>query len=154
VSQGLRVFPLTPGAKTPLPGYLGCCGGSHRRGCKDALAHAGAVHAWWAAHPEANVAVATGHLVDVWDQDGPDGAVSWLRHASDADRAAVIGVATTARGVGGVHRYVRATGRGNGAGILPGLDYRGQGGYVVAPPSVVNGRRYAWAAPLDLGRAA
>lgn len=154
--HGLRVFPLSAGRKTPLPGSLGCCGGSHRRGCLDALADLGAVYAWWAEHPDANVGIATGTLVDVWDQDGPAGAVSWTQRASDADLAAVIGVATTARGVGGVHRYIRATGRGNGAGVLPGLDYRGAGGYVVAPPSVVNGRRYAWTLPLavELARAA
>jgi hypothetical protein len=51
---------------------------------------------------------------------------------------------------GGVHRFVRATGRGNGQRIAPGLDYRGRGGYVVAPPSVVEGRRYTWLRALDL----
>jgi hypothetical protein len=148
VQQGLRVFPLQPGSKLPLPAALGCCGGSHRHGCTDALADPGAVRAWWREHPDANLGVATGHLVDVIDQDGPDGAISWLRLGGHAP--AVLGVATTARGSGGVHRYVRATGRGNGQKIAPGIDYRGAGGYVVAPPSVVNGRRYAWAQPLAL----
>lgn len=150
VSAGLRVFPLTPGQKVPLPARLTCCGGSHRRGCTDALADVGAVHAWWREHPDANLGVATGHLVDVIDQDGPDGAVNYLRGTWPP----VIGLATTARGEGGVHRYIGATGRGNGQKLAPGIDYRGRGGYVVAPPSVVNGRRYAWAQPLDLGRAA
>lgn len=149
VAQGLRVFPLQPGSKLPLPAALGCCGGSHRHGCTDALADAGAVFAWWREHPDANLGVATGHLVDVIDQDGPEGATAWCRGSWPA----VLGVATTARGAGGVHRYVRATGRGNGQKIAPGIDYRGTGGYVVAPPSVVNGRRYAWAQPLRLAAA-
>jgi len=149
VSQGLRVFPLTPGEKTPLPARLTCCGGSHRRGCLDALADVGAVLAWWTEHPDANVAVATGHLVDVIDQDGPEGAVTYVRGTWPA----VLGIVTTPRD-GGVHRYVAATGRGNGQKLAPGIDYRGRGGYVVAPPSVVAGRRYTWAQPLDLTRTA
>jgi hypothetical protein len=47
---------------------------------------------------------------------------------------------------------VRATGLGNGARIAPGIDYRGRGGYVVAAPSIVDGRRYGWVVPLDLSR--
>jgi hypothetical protein len=63
----------------------------------------------------------------------------------------VLGISCTPR-AGGIHRYVRATGDGNGAKIAPGIDYRGAGGYVVAPPSMVDGKRYGWAQPLDLGR--
>lgn len=144
--QGFRIFPLTPGSKVPLPARWGCCGGSHRRGCTDALDDVTAARAWWRAHPDANVGLATGHLVDVIDQDGPDGARWWL---AGRDWPDVIGMALTPR-AGGVHRYVRAQGHSNGQRIAPGLDYRGRGGYVVAPPSVVNGRRYRWVRPIRL----
>ena len=144
--QGLAVFPLTPGSTIPLPGQLDCCGLSHRRGCLDALAHVGAARAWWRQHPQANIGLATGHRVDVIDQDGTGGAVSWCRGTDWPD---VLGVVSTPR-PGGVHRYIRATGYQNGAGIAPGLDYRGRGGYVLAPPSVIDGRRYTWLRPLDL----
>jgi len=147
-SRGLHVFPLLPGTKRPLPGHWTCCGGSHRRGCLDALDHVGAARAWWREHPTANIGLATGHLVDVIDQDGPDGACWWLR---GQDWPAVIGVASTPR-AGGVHRFVRAQGLPNGASIAPGIDYRGRGGYVVAAPSIVDGRRYGWVIPLDLSR--
>lgn len=147
-SRGLHVFPLTPGSKRPLPGHWTCCGGSHQRGCTDALDHVGAAAAWWRQHPTANIGLATGHLVDVIDQDGPEGALWWCR---GQDWPAVVGVASTPR-AGGVHRFVRATGLGNGAKIAPGIDYRGRGGYVVAAPSVVDGRRYGWVVPLDLSR--
>lgn len=144
--QGLPIFPLQPGTKVPLPARWTCCGGSHRRGCTDALAHVGAARAWWRQHPTANIGLATGHRVDVIDQDGTEGAWWWCR---GADWPPVVGVVSTPR-PGGVHRFIRATGRGNGQRIAPGLDYRGRGGYVVAAPSVVGGKRYTWLQPLDL----
>lgn len=151
-SRGLHVFPLTPGSKVPLPSRLDCCGGSHRRGCTDALDNVHAARAWWRQHPTANIGLATGHTVDVIDQDGPEGAYWWLQNTQPIH---VIGVASTPR-PGGVHRFVRATGRSNGARIAPGIDYRGRGGYCVAAPSVItegpNPGRYGWVVPLDLGR--
>lgn len=144
--RGLHVFPLTPGSKVPLPARLSCCGGSHRRGCLDALDNVHAARAWWREHPTANIGLATGHRVDVIDQDGAVGAYWWLR---GQDWPRVIGVASTPR-AGGVHRFVRAQGLRNGTHIAPGIDYRGAGGYVVAAPSIVDGRRYGWVVPLDL----
>ena len=144
--RGLHVFPLSPGSKAPLPGRLTCCGGSHQRGCTDALANVHAARAWWREHPTANIGLATGHAVDVIDQDGTEGAWWWLR---GQDWPRVLGVASTPR-AGGVHRFVRASGLRNGTKIAPGIDYRGRGGYVVAAPSVVDGRRYGWVIPLDL----
>jgi hypothetical protein len=143
----LKVLPLAPGRKVPLGGR--CCDGVHMRGVTDALDLAGVVDMVWRAHPTANVGIATGHRVDVVDQDGPDGAVSWAQIGRADAWPALLGIVSTPR-EGGVHRYVEATGDGNGARIAPGLDYRGRGGYVVAPPSIVDGRRYAWVSPLDV----
>lgn len=147
----LRVLPLRPGAKIPLgPGRDGdCCGGTHDRGSLTATGDPALVARWWREHPAANIGIATGHRVDVIDQDGPEGAISWARIGRADAWPAVLGVALTVRAEGGgVHRFVAATGDGNGANIAPGLDYRGAGGYVCAPPSIVDGRRYAWAQPL------
>jgi hypothetical protein len=52
---------------------------------------------------------------------------------------------TVRTGSGGCHLYVAATGAGNRARLLPGVDWRGAGGYVVAPPSLhASGERYRW----------
>lgn len=128
--QGIKVFPLTPGTKIPYKGS---------NGCKDASSNRDVVDGWWADSPDANIGIATGHLVDVVDIDGMPGQVSRSQHWEpvfarvDADKVAVV---LTPR-PGGMHIYVPATGDGNSAGIVPGVDYRGAGGYVVAPPSVV-----------------
>ena len=142
--QGLAVFRLQPGRKTPLPGS---------RGCKDATTDLEQVRAWWTEHPEANIGIATGHLVDVIDLDGLEGQLSWLRLVEEPPT--IYGKVSTPR-PGGGHLYVAAVpGTGNRAGILPSVDYRGTGGYVVAPPSVItegNGYpgRYEWVRPIDV----
>lgn len=140
---GLHVFPLTPGSKIPLPGS---------RGFKDATTDAEQITAWWSATPDLNIGIATGHLVDVVDVDGPAGVRTWIDLYDDLPY--VLGKVSTPR-PGGNHLYVIAVpGRGNKAGIMPGIDYRGTGGYVVAPPSVITGGdhpgSYSWYSPLDL----
>lgn len=144
---GLKVLPLAAASKRPLGGAPDCCDGSHRRGCLDASSDPSVVEWWWRVHPTANLGVATGHRFDVIDQDGPDGARSWALELRAGNPPTVLGMSLTPR-EGGVHRWISATGDGNGASIAPGLDYRGRGGYVVAPPSVVDGRRYTWVMPL------
>jgi hypothetical protein len=145
----LPVLPLRPGSKIPLGGR--CCDGTHENGSTTASTNPAVVARWWREHPAANIGIATGHRVDVIDQDGPEGAISWARIGRAAAWPAVLGIVLTVRPEGGgVHRYVASTGDGNGAKIAPGIDYRGRGGYVVAPPSIIDGRRYAWALPLDL----
>jgi hypothetical protein len=146
----LRVLPLRPGSKIPLGGDR-CCDGTHSNGSTTASGDPAVVARWWREHPTANIGIATGHRVDVIDQDGPAGAISWARIGRANAWPAVLGMALTVRPEGaGVHRYIAATGDGNGAKIAPGIDYRGRGGYVVAPPSIIDGRRYSWVSPLTL----
>lgn len=140
--EGLAVFPLQPGTKIPLKG-------SH--GCLDASCDPERIRAWWSATPEANIGLATGGLVDVVDIDGHAGQVSRLLHWCEACEAPICdhaGAGSTFVGIerlcvgkvltpraGGMHLYIPAQGDPNGANIVPGVDYRGRGGYVVAPPS-------------------
>jgi hypothetical protein len=52
-------------------------------------------------------------------------------------------------GGGGWHLLYAPTGLGNRVGLLPGVDWRGHGGVIVAPPSIhASGRAYRWVRPL------
>lgn len=129
-ANGIAVFRLLPGGKRPFPGT---------RGLHDATCDLDVVQAWWRDQPQANIGIPTGHGFDVIDVDGPPG------HSSLVDLEPIPTLARARTGSGGLHLYVAATGRGNGARIQPGIDYRGIGGYVVAPPSRhANGRLYRW----------
>jgi hypothetical protein len=152
-SVGLPVFPLGVGGKLPLfpsphpkgsKERLECKGecGKLGHGCNDALTDAETIRAWWTSTPYANVGIATGHRFDVVDIDGPEGhknrSDNWDDIFAKIDADAV-GKVLTPR-PGGMHIYVPATGDGNSTNVagLHKIDYRGVGGYVVAPPSVIS----------------
>lgn len=139
--QGLHVFPLSPGSKIPFKGT---------GGFRDATTDPEQIRAWWSGgNPRANIGIATGHLVDVVDIDGAAGQASRLANWEMLEAIPALGKVSTPR-PGGMHIYVPASGRGNKAGLLPGIDYRGMSGYVVAPPSVNQQGAYVWLSPLDL----
>lgn len=138
------VFPLAHHAKVPA-----IKGG---KGFKDATTDPGRIERWWNKHPDHNIGLATGHGFDVIDIDTKDskgnptsvGVMSLMALLDGGDIPETHAVAVTASG--GMHLYVKPTGKGNFAGIRPGVDYRGKGGYVVAPPSTLGkpGRRWTW----------
>ena len=136
--RGLAVFPLVPGGKRPMTAH----------GLHDATTDLDAVQRWWLATPNANIGLRTGLRYDVIDVDGPAGYLSLdtLREAGLLPD--ILGTVVTPRGT---HLYVAPSGDGNTAGLRPGIDYRGQSGYVVAPPSRrEDGAAWAWAQPLEL----
>ena len=102
-----------------------------------------AVGEWWRRWPDANLALMTGRRFDVLDVDG-DRGVKALRAALSIDPAEHRGpVART--GGGGWHLLYAPTGLGNRVKFLPGVDWRGLGGLIVAPPSRhAAGTRYTW----------
>lgn len=127
----IPVFPLEPGGKRPAT----------RHGCKDATTDPTRIRAWWQRAPDANIGIATGHHYDVVDIDGLTGQTSRDQHW-DSIFAAIdamnVGKVLTPR-LAGMHIYIPATGRGCHKDLLPKIDYRGVGGYVVAPPSIITG---------------
>jgi hypothetical protein len=112
-------------------------------GVKDATTNRARVLAWWTSHPQANIGLATGHLFDVLDVDGPAGERAIRQLAATHGLPSSGPLVRT--GGGGWHFYLAPTGLGNvhPAG-LEHVDWRGRGGYVVAPP-----RRHASSHPYQ-----
>src|SRR4029453_2232243 len=103
-------------------------------GVKDATTNRARVLAWWTSHPQANIGLATGHAFNVLDVDGPHGTATIRTLA--AEHGLVSSGPLVRTGGGGWHFYLAPIGLGNvrPAG-LEHVDWRGRGGYVVAPPS-------------------
>ena len=138
------MFPLQPASKIPWP---------RSAGCKDATCDPDRIRAWFGpGKAPSNLGIATGHTVDVVDIDGLAGHVS-RAHAWEKFAALdVIATVSTPR-AGGLHLYVPAReGMGNKQKLLPGIDYRGLGGYVVAPPSTSPDGTYRFIRPPDPAR--
>lgn len=133
--QGWPVFLLAPNSKQPLISKRDGGNGLH-----DATTDVAQIREWWTKYPSANIGLATGHLFDVIDIDGPTGIAS-MQELGDGVLPEIHGKVGTPNGF---HLYVKNTGDGNRAGVRPGIDYRGQGGYVVAPPSQIDFKRYTW----------
>ncbi len=157
--QGLFVFPLQ---NTDEAGRCSCgradCGsaGKHprtSRGFHDATCDEATVRDWWTRYPDANVGIATGAsrlvVVDVDVKDGQPGKEKWLNLVAWFRADAHVDLRDTTifeTPSGGLHVYFRA-GEDHeipcSAGKLDtGIDVRAQGGYVVAPPSVIAGVPY------------
>ena len=150
-SVGLPVLPL----HTPTPhGWCSCdredCDriGKHPRtprGLHDASNDPDQIRTWWRRWRFANLGVRTGVVADVCDIDSPTGLTELRNVLAGADIAAPM----VRTGSGGWHVWVAPTGHGNRGRFLPDVDWRGIGGYVVAPPSIhVSGKPYTWIRPL------
>jgi hypothetical protein len=133
-ANGWPVFPLKPGQKVPATDH----------GVKDATTDEAQIRAWWAKNPDFNIGMACGEASGVWvlDVDGEEGHESLVNMGHGYPFTL-----TQYTPSGGVHFLFRhLPGLGNTASSIgPKLDSRGDGGYIVVAPSIVNGREYRWA---------
>ncbi|QJW92561.1 bifunctional DNA primase/polymerase [Frigoriglobus tundricola] len=110
------------------------------------------IRGWWAEADIANVGIATGNGLLVLDIDAKHGGLASLAQL-EVRYGRLPTTPTVATGGGGKHFYFRlptGTKIGNRAGIAPGIDVRGDGGYVVAVPSLhSSGQRYEWLVTPD-----
>src|SRR6266566_623697 len=145
-SLGLRVFPLYHASACGACscGRLDCDSvAKHPRIRKwqtKATSDQAQIDAWWRRWPAANIGMATGHRLLVVDIDG-DEAEKFAEEMGLPPTACV----ATARGR---HHYYYGDGPSR-IGVRPGVDVRGDGGYVIAPPSIhATGVEYQWIVPL------
>lgn len=137
------VFPVSPQTKKPLTPH----------GCKDAKKTVGAIRAWWKKYPDAAIGIATGSMSniiiideDLDEEKGKNGyreVEKWEREHSKKLPETVRAIT----GRGGAHCYYHYTGTDiiNQIDVIYGVDVRGEGGYVIAPPSThPNGTEYQW----------
>jgi hypothetical protein len=150
-SRGWHVFPL----HTVRQGQCSCghdCGknaGKHPRvkgGFKAATTDPLPIAAWWAKWPDANIGIATGRASGffVLDIDGPQGLATLQTLVAENGPLPRTPIVKTARGW---HLYFTMPISGVGIPCSTGddLDVRGDGGYVVAPPSNhLSGHVYKW----------
>lgn len=136
--RGLPVFPLTPGRKTPLKA-------SH--GYKDATTDPERIAAGWGHGVRFNVGLAPKDsgvfVVDLDQKDGKDGrkAMVDLLDACGRKLPRTL-VHGTPHGLHLIYRFDGALIKSATSVIAPGIDVKGFDGYVLAPPSVVDGKRY------------
>jgi hypothetical protein len=128
--MGFAVFPCAPRGKTPLV----------KRGFKAATRDEAQIHEWWTRWPDSNIGIATGTASGllVVDIDSLDGAKHLGELAEQFGKLPRTARVVTGKGY---HLYFCLPAS---CGRVPnsaenGLDIRGDGGYVIAPPSVHEG---------------
>jgi hypothetical protein len=135
-ARGWPVFPCKPGRKVP----------NTEHGFLNPTVSPAEIRAWWAQHPCDNVAIATGAPgPDVIDVDVTAEGSGW----AGFNRLKRAGLLTGARALvrtprGGLHAYYRGSGQPSSSLTRAGhfIDFKASGGYVLAPPSVVDGKPY------------
>jgi len=138
-ARGWSVIPMQPQGKRPLVVW---------REFQQRIASADEIEHWFRHWPDANLGIVTGQIsgivvVDVDARHGGPGSVA----EAEALHGPLPATVEAATGGGGRHLYYAHPGTTvpNRVAIRPGIDVRGDGGCVVAPPSVhPSGRRYAW----------
>jgi len=138
-AHGWSIIPIRSGEKRPLVRWEEF---QYRR------PHAEEVHVWFSRWPDAGIGVVTGAVsgLVVLDIDPEHGGAASLERLQ-LQHFRLPTTVECRSGGGGRHIYFAHPGAfvRNMAGLAPGVDLRGDGGYVVAPPSLhASGLRYAW----------
>ncbi len=152
LARGWSVLPLGVRDKRPLVVW---------EPLQSAHPSAEQVRNWFSRWPNANIGIVTGEIsnlivLDIDPKHGGD--ISLDRLERRFGRLPVTVEAAT--GGGGRHFYFAHPGGliRNRTGLAQGIDVRGEGGYIVAPPSIhPSGRPYVWAegrSPEDIALAA
>jgi putative DNA primase/helicase len=132
--RGWHVLPTSAKSKKPI----------NKKGSHGATIDEDQIIDWWNEHPTANIGVATGEqsgffVVDLDIKDGKNGAETLSEYFGEEIESIdtekhLIGKTAT----GGIHLLYKWDNErpvNNAQGVLPGVDIRGTGGYVVVAPS-------------------
>jgi len=145
--MGYPVFPCKPGRKEPLT----------KNGFHDATTDEARIRRWWTDNPRANIGMPTGPasgliVIDIDPRNGGEEGLADLH----AQHGPLPETAEALTGSGGRHLFFRHPGgyvRCTQSKVAPGVDVKGDGGYVVLPPSVhPNGNIYTWELSSEIGK--
>jgi hypothetical protein len=158
-AAGVPVFPCVPGGKSPLT----------HEGFHEATTSLRRIRSWWRWMPAANIGVPTGDAsgVEVVDVDRKPGGHGFSAFERARDAGLVDGwLALVRTPSGGMHAYYPADPdrlQPSWGAAKAHVDFRGTGGYVIVPPSVVEvaddlrapyaliGGPRGWVSPVDAG---
>ena len=138
---GFSVIPIRAREKKPLLAWEEY---QNRRATEEEI------KAWRSRWPDSNIGLTTGEVsgLVVFDLDSIEAKDKFKELIPDYDLATV----PRSRTGKGWQLFFKHPGTPirNRAGIIPGLDVRGDGGYVVVPPSIhPNGKVYRWEIPIN-----
>jgi hypothetical protein len=139
LSRGWSVIPVRELAKRPAVPW---------KGYQEACVSEQTLRDWFRRTPDYNVGIVTGALsgLVVLDVDPRHGGKESLRKL-EREHGPLPSTVESTTGGGGRHVYFAHPGGmvRNRTNIEPGIDLRGDGGCIVAPPSVhPSGKRYRW----------
>ncbi len=138
--KGLSVIPIRPDKK-PCTQWTEF----QRR-----LATEAEIREWWAKWPKANVGIVTGEISGVFvvDCDNEEAYQKIQELLPDNFISCIV------KSPRGYHIYLLYSANqtiGNATGIMPNVDIRGEGGYIIAPPSInAEGKAYSWMQGLSI----
>ena len=143
--SGKRIFPLVPLGKNPAVAT----------GFKAASCDPEQVRRWWKYMPTANIGMPTDEanglfVVDVDSKNG--GLEGWKYLCVEHGEVPTYTVTTP---TGGLHLYYRwpSWAPRRRIGVQPGIDFMGEGGYVVVPPSRTGQGDYRVTDPREIAEA-
>ena len=140
--NGWAVFPIAPNKKTPLT----------KHGFKDATLDPETLTRLFAQPCNLGVVTGTRSTLCVLDIDVRDGKPGRdTLHAWEQQHGPLPSTRSATTWSGGQHYYFRCpTALPSKTGLGEGIDFKADGGYVLAPPSVIDDKPYAWDEELPL----
>jgi len=136
--MGFRVFPLQPGTK----------GSQVLKSWKEqATTDSKQIEKWWNRKSNYNIGITTGNgllVIDLDIKNGKNGIQSLKKWQEDYGELPKTKAVKSPTG-GGKHLYYLVDREiPNPTDLYSGIDIRGDGGYVLAPPSIIDGKQYSW----------
>lgn len=141
--SGFKVFPLTPQSKSKqvLKSWK-----------EEATQDIDTIEQWWTQNPYYNIGLVTGGgllVIDIDVKNNKNGFQSLQQHGKELPTTVKVRTPS-----GGIHLYYHAEGKiSNKVNLYDGIDIRGEGGYIVAPPSMIDNQEYQFENNVSITKA-